>query len=118
MRGEGSEEDALESMRLFWPAYYASRANVPPMPPMRLSVEAYAELLAAAQSATCDVGAIRAPLGIVVGAESPMPYTQSAEPTVTAIPGAWLDVVPDAGHFPWFEAPGCVRAALTRLLAH
>jgi pimeloyl-ACP methyl ester carboxylesterase len=32
-----------------------------------------------------------------------------------AVVGGWLDVIDDAGHFPWFERPGCVRAGLQRL---
>jgi pimeloyl-ACP methyl ester carboxylesterase len=31
------------------------------------------------------------------------------------IPGAWVEVVEDAGHFIWVEAPGSVRTALRRL---
>ena len=31
------------------------------------------------------------------------------------IPGAWVEVVPGAGHFPWLDVPGCVRRALRRL---
>jgi pimeloyl-ACP methyl ester carboxylesterase len=46
-----------------------------------------------------------------------MPYAQAAAPTVESIPGAWLEVVDEAGHFPWFERPGSVRAALERLTA-
>jgi pimeloyl-ACP methyl ester carboxylesterase len=46
-----------------------------------------------------------------------MPYDQAAGATAQAIPGCWLDVVDDAGHFPWFERPGCVRSALRRLAA-
>jgi proline iminopeptidase len=38
-----------------------------------------------------------------------------ARATADAIPGAWLDVVAGAGHFPWIDRPGCVRAALLRL---
>ena len=35
-----------------------------------------------------------------------MPYAEAAAPTVARIEGAWLEVVPGAGHFPWFEVPG------------
>ena len=37
--------------------------------------------------------------------------------TAALIPGALLEVVAGAGHFPWIEKPGCVRAALDRLVA-
>jgi proline iminopeptidase len=44
-----------------------------------------------------------------------MPYDKAAGATARAIPTAWLEVVEGAGHFPWFERPGCVRKALQRL---
>ena len=119
MRGEGTPEDSVESMRLFWPAYFASPDRVIPFPPVQASVEAYSGLLEAAQAsmpelarALADVGV---PFGCVAGARSPMPCDQAAEATVRAIPGAWLEVIDGAGHFPWFERPGCVRNALRRL---
>jgi pimeloyl-ACP methyl ester carboxylesterase len=34
-----------------------------------------------------------------------------------ALPRASLSVLGDAGHFPWIECPGCVGAALQRLVA-
>ena len=46
-----------------------------------------------------------------------MPADEAAGATARAIPGARLDIVEGAGHFPWFEHPGCVRAALDRLTA-
>jgi hypothetical protein len=39
----GSEADALESLRLVWPAYFPSWDASPRMPPVRLSVAGYAE---------------------------------------------------------------------------
>ncbi len=46
----------------------------------------------------------------------PMPWGQAARATVELSPNGFLKVVPGAGHFPWFEQPGCVRAALARLI--
>src|SRR3954451_5661412 len=51
MRGEGTPEEALESLRLFWPAYFASRERVMPFPSVRFSVGAYAGLIDAAREA-------------------------------------------------------------------
>jgi pimeloyl-ACP methyl ester carboxylesterase len=119
MRGEGSPEEALESMRLVWPAYFASRHRVMPFPAMRASVDAYAGLLQATTEAipalAPQLATVEVPFGCVAGARSPMPYRQAAAPTTRSIPGGWLDVIDDAGHFPWFERPGCVRAGLQRL---
>jgi pimeloyl-ACP methyl ester carboxylesterase len=120
MRGEGTPEEALESMRLFWPAYFASPERVMPFPSLRFSVAAYAGLIDAAKDAIprleLALTRVDTPFGCVAGARSPLPNELAAAPTARSIPGAWLEVIDDAGHFPWFEHPGCVRAALKRLV--
>jgi pimeloyl-ACP methyl ester carboxylesterase len=120
MSGEGTAEESVESMRLFWPAYFASPDRVIPFPSIHASVEAYAGLLEAAQASIPalerELGGVGVPFGCVAGARSPMPFDEAAGATVRAIPGAWLEVVDGGGHFPWFERPGCVRDALRRLV--
>ena len=54
--------------------------------------------------------------GVLAGGASPMPWGQAARATVELSPRAFLKVVPAAGHFPWLDEPGCVRAALNRLV--
>ena len=85
----------------------------------RASLPAYAGLVesltAALPQLEAALAGVNVPLGVLVGALSPMPPDEAAGPTARAIPGAWLEVVEGAGHFPWFERPGCVRAALQRL---
>ena len=119
MRGEGSEEDMRESLELVWPAYFASRDRVMPYIDPRASLEAYSGLWESLNAALPELEAalpsISVPIGIVAGGASPMPVEAAAAATARAIPGAWLDVQEGAGHFPWFERPGCVRAALDRL---
>jgi pimeloyl-ACP methyl ester carboxylesterase len=119
MRGEGSADDALESLRLMWPAYYPSWDDAPPMPDVSLSVEAYAggfeSLTAELPALTSRLARISVPLGIVAGAASPMPVDIAASATADAIPDAWVEVVDGAGHMPWQDRPGCVRAGLDRL---
>ncbi len=119
MRGEGSAEDSLESMRLFWPAYFASPDRVMPFTMRAVSVAAYAglweSLIAALPRLEQSLGTISLPFGCIAGAESPMPCDEAAGATVRAVPGAWLEIVAGAGHFPWFETPGCVGAGLERL---
>jgi len=82
-------------------------------------VPAYAGLFASLQQALPRLAealaGVRVPLGFVAGARSPMPRDGAAGATARAVPGAWLEVVAGAGHFPWFERPGCVRSALHRL---
>ena len=41
MAGEGTGEESMESMRLVWPAYFASPDNVPPFPQFADSIPAY-----------------------------------------------------------------------------
>lgn len=117
--GEGTEEAALESLRLFWPAYFAEPAGAPPMPEaMRLSVPAYSglfgDLVARLPELEASLPRIAVPVGVVVGARSSIPNSAGRE-SADRIPGAWTEVVEGAGHLPWYERPGAVRAALDRL---
>jgi pimeloyl-ACP methyl ester carboxylesterase len=119
MSGSGTVEDALEGLRIFWPAYFADPGSAPPMPPLRMSLEAYSGLMG---EVTEGLDAVTAALatngvayGVVAGEASPMPWEQAARPSAELSPQAFLEVVPAAGHFPWLEVPGSVRAALKRL---
>ena len=122
MRGDAAPDDLVESMRLLWPAYFASPEDVMAFPAdMRPSIEAYSGLWESLNEALPALEAalpgVRVPMGFVAGAGSPMPADDAAGATASAVPGAWLDVVDGAGHFPWYERPGAVRAALQRLAA-
>jgi pimeloyl-ACP methyl ester carboxylesterase len=122
MRGEGTPEELIESTRLFWPGYFASRDDVMAWPPdLRPSIEAYSglwgSLNAALPALEAALPGVRVPMGFVAGTASPMPVEEAAGATARAIPDAWLELVEGAGHFPWHERPGCVRAALRRLVA-
>jgi pimeloyl-ACP methyl ester carboxylesterase len=120
MAGRGTPEEALESLRIMWPSYFGDPENVAPMPPMRMSVEAYAgvigEVTADTEQLAAAVAASPVPFGVLAGAASPIPWGQAARATAELSPNAFLKVVPGGGHFPWFEQPGCVRAALARLI--
>jgi pimeloyl-ACP methyl ester carboxylesterase len=119
MAGEGTVEEGLESLRLVWPAYFADWDAAPPMPDYAMSVAAYAggfeSLTARLPALEAALPTIAMPFGIVAGQKSPMPVEESARQSAARIPGAWVEVVENAGHFPWFERPGCVRSALGRL---
>jgi pimeloyl-ACP methyl ester carboxylesterase len=121
MAGEGTPEDALESLRLVWPAYYADWTAAHEMPStMTLSVDAYPQTFGSLHEELPRLSAalpsVTVPVGFLAGGSSPMPVTASTD-TAAAIPGAWTEVVQDAGHFLWLEKPGRVRAALDRLAA-
>jgi pimeloyl-ACP methyl ester carboxylesterase len=119
MRGEGTTEDMEESLQLLWPAYFAAPDHTLPFMDARSSIPAYSGIWDSAKgllpTLESSLGRIDMPFGVVAGGASPMPVEDAAAATARAIPGAWLEVVDGAGHFPWFERPGCIRAALDRL---
>jgi pimeloyl-ACP methyl ester carboxylesterase len=46
MAGQGTAEDALESLAIVWPGYFSVPQAAPPMPPLRISAECYAATFA------------------------------------------------------------------------
>ena len=122
MAGQGTEEDVLESLRLVWPAYFADPASAPPMPPLRLCVPGYAQVLEeviallATGGLSTRAAAYDGPVEVVHGLGSPMPV-ESAIDTAHAFPQGSATAVPGAGHFPWLEVEGCVADGLVRLAA-
>ena len=116
--GEAGEELALEGMRLVWSAYFAEPEGAPPMPALRIATERSAAMVPSIfeelPALEAGLPGIRVPVGFVHGSWSPMPLAASTD-AAERIPGAWVEVVEGAGHFPWFEAPGAVRAALRQL---
>src|SRR3954447_11491414 len=121
MAGEGTEADALESLRLVWPAYFNDPLNAPPMPDdLRLSVAAYADTfedvmpLLTSGALPGRAAAYGGPVEVVYGLGSPFPPEAGIE-TAAAFPRGSALGVPEAGHFPWVEQPGCVADGLVRL---
>jgi pimeloyl-ACP methyl ester carboxylesterase len=112
------EAEADESLRLVWPGYFANPAAAPPYRSLPLSQAAFLGLMADLEVQLPHLEealpSVSPPLGVVVGADSPMPVSAASD-VVDRVPGAWLEVVDGAGHFVWLEAPGAVRAALDRL---
>lgn len=122
MAGEGLDEDALESLELVWPYYFARPADAPPMPETRISVPLYAAVVVSVNDhflrGTLERGlpAFQDTFALIHGAGDPLPDSASRA-TATLVPHATLDVIPDAGHFPWLEQPGAFRAAVDRILS-
>lgn len=118
MDGRSSEDDLIEGMRLVWPAYFPDWASAPPMPTFRASVAAYSgtfeSLHVGLPRLEAALATVRVPVGFVHGGASPMPVSASSD-SADRIPGAWVEVVPAAGHFPWLDVSGSVAAALARL---
>ena len=113
-------DEEIEGLEILWPAYFADPSHLYPFPGFTVSMAAntglFASLEAERDALQARLQEVPVPVGAVAGALSPMPATASTD-TVALIPGAFADVLEDAGHFPWFERPGCVRAALERLLS-
>jgi len=120
MRGEGTTEDAMESLRLLWPAYFADPDHPPPMPRMDISVPCSAQTWESIHSHLSErtleeeLPSIRVPCVFVLGGASPIP-PRHGEATATLISGASVVVVEGCGHFPWLEHAGVVRLALDRI---
>jgi pimeloyl-ACP methyl ester carboxylesterase len=125
-RSAGSEEtnaDATAGLALVWPGYFADPLAAAPFPAYMVVSEAcYSSTFASMLEQISDgsfaeaLGRLAMPAEFVLGAESPLPPDNGAA-TAARIPDAVTTVVPGAGHFPWIEAPGCIAAALARLIA-
>jgi pimeloyl-ACP methyl ester carboxylesterase len=118
--GTATPEEELEAFSLFWASYFADPPAAPPMPHLEFSQQAnqrlWADLTARLSELESSLPSITVPFGVIVGELSPMPPSAGTE-SAERIPGAWSHVEPGAGHFVWHEAPGCLLAAMDRLVA-
>ena len=120
---EEKDAAALQYFRLEWPGYFAIPAQAPPVPDtVRVNAEGFEQTSASVAEAVerGDLpGLLRGftgPVEVVAGECSPLPR-QAAESTAAVFPDARLTIVPGAGHQVWYEAPGCLAAALSRVAA-
>ena len=120
---EEKDAAALQYFRLEWPGYFAIPAQAPPVPDtVRVSAEGFEQTSASVAEAVerGDLpGLLRGftgPVEVVAGECSPLPR-QAAESTAAVFPDARLTIVPGAGHQVWYEAPGSLAAALSRVAA-
>jgi proline iminopeptidase len=115
--GPLSTDLALEQLGLAWPAYFADPATAPPMEALGLSPrqdEVWKDMLAALPALEARLSACPVPTTFVHGALSPIPVRASTE-SAAVMRDATVDVVPEAGHFIWLDAPGAVRRSLDAL---
>jgi proline iminopeptidase len=117
--GQATAAEARESLELFWPYYFADPGRAPAMPPIEISGDSYSGLMSEATQGLEEVSAAIAgtdvPHGYVAGAGSPLPWGQVCQVGAELSPIAFVEVVPESGHFIWIEAPGRVLRALKRL---
>jgi proline iminopeptidase len=118
--GELTDELGTEFLALQWPGYFAEPEHAPPPPSglllnLTCNGETMASVFEELQSGFGDrLSGCESPVELVVGESSPIPLEVS-EQTAELLPNSQITIVPDAGHLPWHERPGCVRAALARL---
>ena len=108
----------LEYLRLVWPAYFPDPALAPAMPEIRVAAgqaKTWQDIMSAIPGLRDRVTGCPVPTTFVHGRRSPMPLSASTE-TAGLMGNAAVDVIPDAGHFVWMDAPGAVRHSLDRLL--
>jgi proline iminopeptidase len=121
MAGQGTPEDAVESLAILWPGYFSSVDKAQPMPPLRMSVECYAQAFASIQehfdqhTLERSLPALTMPAVFVLGADSPIPPRHGIA-SAALLPGARCVVEEECGHFSWIERPGSVRTALEQVL--
>lgn len=117
--GEATHAEAREALSLLWGSYFAHPHTAPPMPHVELSQPANLGLLTDLTNRLSELesslASITVPVGVLVGELSPMPPSAGVE-SAERIPGAWSHIEPGAGHFVWHEAPGCLLAAMDRLV--
>jgi pimeloyl-ACP methyl ester carboxylesterase len=64
-----------------------------------------------------EIGAITAPTLVICGADDTPTPVKTAEKIVAGIPGARLEIVPDAGHSSTIERPDAITELLEKFLA-
>jgi len=120
MDGSATEAEAVESLRIFWPAYFPSPERAPVFPDdLRVNAEMAGSTL---QSAVAELPGLASrlagsgvPTVFVHGAASPLPLTASTDTAQVMGASASVVVVPDAGHFVWMDVVGSLRRPLDDL---
>ena len=115
--GDPDEVLSLEALRLLWPSYFADPSRAPnPPADLRVCSRCNAESTASAMqhlandSLKSALRQLQPPVIAIAGADSPMPNPISRE--ISDATEGTLITIPDAGHLPWIEQPGCVGAAV------
>lgn len=116
--GRGTEEEALESLALTWPSWFADPARTAPFPfdhyGIECSIGTNASISEHFEHGTLERGLphIDLPALFVHGEHDPLPLRTSTD-TAALIAGARVVVVEGAGHLPWFERPDAFRETLS-----
>ena len=119
-RGEASEDEHREQMRLVWPYYFADPSSAPPMPAFRFhpfGAVTWDSIKQHFERRTLERGlpTFTMPALVVHGERSPIPPVE-AERTAALMPQAQL-AINRYGHWPWLEEPGLVRKLISEFVA-
>jgi pimeloyl-ACP methyl ester carboxylesterase len=119
--GDFTEADALESLGIAWPHYFADPESAPPMPSLRMDLEGggatWASIHEHYEAGTLERGLarLRMPALFIHGTRSPIPPSET-ERSAALVPGSVRVLVDRVGHWPWLERPESVRRTLEELL--
>jgi pimeloyl-ACP methyl ester carboxylesterase len=119
-RGEATDAEQLEMMRILWPFYFGDPSAAPPMPGFRFHPSGaltWASIADHFARGTLERGlpGLDAPVLVTHGERSPIPAVE-AERTAALMPTAQLRIHTGRGHWPWLEEPGFVRDLVTGLV--
>jgi proline iminopeptidase len=122
----GDEDPNLvgQILMTLWPSYGFVHGTLPPPVSFRLeeSIPGEPDTMASVR-AHFDAGTLERglphlslPALLIHGAGDPMPLNATTD-TAALIPGATVEIVEEAGHFPWVEQPAAVRTTVEGFLA-
>lgn len=116
-----TEAERDEWRRIDWRYYHADPANPPPFLERDVSPVAGAEGLSDTRKLLAEdffrpLKSHPVPTLVLSGANGPFPPWVFEDMTAL-IPGAVARVIPDAGHYPWYEQPMAMKAAIAAFLA-
>jgi len=120
-RGDVTEAALVERSQLVWPRYFADPDAAPPHPAGRIGVECSTGTNASISdhfnrfTLATGLPSAKLPALFLHGERDPLPVSSSLE-AAALVPDAWVETIPDCGHFPWIERPGEIRRAATRFL--
>jgi pimeloyl-ACP methyl ester carboxylesterase len=121
----GDEDPTLvgQILMTLWPSYGFVHGTLPPPVSLRLEEsipgepDTMASVRAHFEAGTLEQGLpkLSLPALLIHGAGDPMPLTATTD-TAALIPGATVEIIEEAGHFPWVEQPAAVRAVVEGFL--
>jgi len=125
-QAEGDDDPTLMAKMLMtlWPSYSYIHGNVLPPGSLRLEIPLVGEpttmesVAAHFAAGTLESGlpGLDLPALLIHGEGDPMPLAATTD-TAALIPGARVEIIPEAGHFPWLERRGYFRTIVEAFLA-